>query len=403
MTTIKSLLLLLLSLAATFMSTTAFVIPRQTTPDCDKDTSSTTPPNVTKAGSTPGGGPSKPVYGANPAHGSPTEAKDAAGGAGILVLVDLKKINTAVTILTTKVTSYKGGLAASVPLGKAQKIVDIEIEKCAEHVSIAHAFSEADAQAAVTYVSNTLAVSISAALSAITSKKSLFVEAKLTSIVAFGLKAMRTDIEALKGAMKTKLPASQQQAAVAVFTKICESITVCITTYSETSGGTNTTVTAVGAGAGAGAGVVETGGGMTGGGSTEQTKGVELSGKETAGGETTESNTTPVQKPEEQKPKEQKPEEQKPEEQKPEEQKPEEQKPEEVKPVEVKPEEVKPEELKTEQATPPPESTSEETTSKGTTNEQLNTISLAAGGGGGGGGGASTEVSSAGVKFGGTG
>ncbi|KAF2765305.1 hypothetical protein EJ03DRAFT_280322 [Teratosphaeria nubilosa] len=230
------------------------------------------------------------VPGASLAQAAPAEAKDG-GGAGVIILADLKSINTATTFLTTKITAYQGGLVAAVPLGMAQNNVDLEIKKCTKHVTLSLAFSEADAQTAITYITGTLEASIAAAIQAITSKKSLFAASKLTTIVVRNLKTMKADTDALGAAMKAKVPSTQQQAAMATLTKIDEVITGGITAYSDsTGGGMTSTMTPTGASTGGGmTGTELTGKGMTG---TEMTgkgmTGTELTGKGTTGTEMTE-------------------------------------------------------------------------------------------------------------------
>ncbi|GAB0138444.1 hypothetical protein EsDP_00006679 [Epichloe bromicola] len=130
---------------------------------------------------------------------------------------DLQLINADTQAVTAAVNNYNGGgYANALPIVGAQSKLSDDIKAATDHAKAAGGLSEADADAIVGYIRDTLQPSIQASLSALKSKRDKFAGDGLSPIVKSSLGSLKMDTDNLSAALVAGTPPSRVSEAKAV-------------------------------------------------------------------------------------------------------------------------------------------------------------------------------------------
>ncbi|PLB51329.1 hypothetical protein P170DRAFT_509323 [Aspergillus steynii IBT 23096] len=116
---------------------------------------------------------------------------------------DLAKIATDLRTLTTAVNGYTGGLTAALQIQTKESAVEDDINKAITDTNAASAFTASESSA-ITAALVGLEPDIDSSLTALVSKKSLFVSAGVVSIVQLDLNNLKTKTDSLSTALQNK-------------------------------------------------------------------------------------------------------------------------------------------------------------------------------------------------------
>lgn len=122
------------------------------------------------------------------------------------ILSSISAIDTAVHSLTSALTSYAGGINASLPVFAASlEIHRVNRAGFAANAGVAGPLSPADSDAVAQRVQDTVAVSIPEATKVLEAKKGLFDEAEISSLVLGTINLLKYDHETFSAGVGEKL------------------------------------------------------------------------------------------------------------------------------------------------------------------------------------------------------